>query len=103
MNNSKYMKTATKTYRKLTPSPFFLLRDEAHKENVADMLEPTTQVRYFNDITARFLKTFVKLYAREELSDSDREKLHRYLDKVIEAKDAVSPREPKGGMYLKKF
>lgn len=96
-------KTKIRSYKKMVPSPFLVLRDDGLKESLADIIEPTVQVRFMNDMVARFLKVFVKLYADEELSDGDRDKLKRYLDKIIDAKDAVNPREPKGGIYPKRY
>ena len=105
MNNFKYMKITTKirAYKKLVPTPYLVLRDGGVEENISYMIEPTAQVKFMDDMIARFLKVFVKLYASEELSDIDRDKLKRYLDKIIDAKDAVNPREPKGGIYPKKY
>lgn len=86
----------TKNIRQYRISPYsaLTLRDKPEAEQ-------TIQGKYFDDMAGMFLKRFVKLYGPEELSDEDRAKLRRYLDRVFDAKDAVTPREPKGGMYLR--
>lgn len=63
---------------------------------------PPIQTRYLNDVTAYFLKAFLKVYGNEELTDEDRAKIRRYLEKIFEARDAVNPPEPKGGFYTRK-
>jgi hypothetical protein len=45
--------------------------------------------RYLNEVMGFLLRTLVKVYAAEELSDRDKTNLRRYLEKVIEAKDNV--------------
>ena len=66
-----------------------------------EFIPQTIQGRYFEDMVSMFLKQFIKMYGPEELSDADREKMRKYLERVFDAKDAVTPREPKGGMYLR--
>lgn len=48
------------------------------------------QIRYFNDVVCLFLKTFSKFYSQDELTEADKANLKRYLDKMIEAKGAIS-------------
>ncbi len=48
------------------------------------------QIRYFNDVVCLFLKTFSKFYSQDELTPEDKANLRRYLEKMIEAKEAIS-------------
>jgi F0F1-type ATP synthase delta subunit len=64
-------------------------------------IEPSIQQKYFNDVAGMFLRRFAKMYGNDELSDDERARMRRYLERVFDAKDAVTPREPKGGMYLR--
>jgi hypothetical protein len=59
-------------------------------EAVSSQNEKPIQIRYMNDVTVLFLKKFSLFYTAESLSDKDKTDLRRYLDKMIEAKDAVS-------------
>lgn len=60
-----------------------------HDINLIQQERPI-QVRYFNDVVSLFLKTFSKFYATESLTEADKANLRRYLEKMIEAKEAIS-------------
>lgn len=45
-----------------------------------------------NDVAGLFMTTFAKIYSAEPLSDENRAKMRKYLEKIFEAKDAVSMR-----------
>jgi hypothetical protein len=103
-------KTITKTreYAKTVSMPQVFVKDGATTAYIlrdvsSDLAEQSIQHRYLNEAMGVFLRTLVKVYSPEELGDEDRAKLRRYLDKILDAKDAVTPREPEGGMYLRKY
>lgn len=62
-------------------------------------IEPPPQVAYFTLVMKLFQQALVKLNGPEELTDETRAKLRGYLERVFEAKDAVTGAEPKGGIY----
>lgn len=100
----------TNTYKMLAFSSTVVLESDnswsvsvLREGSAPDLLEPSIQVKYLNEAVGAFLRTFIRVYSQEELSDDDRDRLKKYLDRVFEAKDAVTPREPKGGMYLRKY
>lgn len=88
------MKTIHEYLSRLPRLPGMVLRD-------AQEVEPSIQQKYFNDMAGMFLRRFAKMYGPDELTDDERARMRRYLDRVFDAKDAVTPREPKGGMYLR--
>lgn len=64
--------------------------------DVPEGVEQPIQVRYLNEVMGFFLRTLVKMYSKDVLSKEDRSNLKRYLDKIIEAKDAIDGRLPGG-------
>lgn len=79
----------------------YILRDKPNEP--AEHVELTIQMRYLNDAMGIFLRGLMKVYSAEELTDEDRERLRRHLDRVFDAKDSVTPREPKGGFYPRTY
>jgi hypothetical protein len=71
----------------------FVLRDDPQSA-----AQPV-QTLYLNEVMGFFLRTLVKVYAAGELSDKDKANLKRYLDKVIEAKDAIDGKVKGGREY----
>lgn len=57
--------------------------------------ETPIQISYLNTVVGLFLRTLVKAYSPEDLSDEDRANLRRYLEKIFDAKDALLGKEPK--------
>lgn len=65
-------------------------------------VEPPIQASYLNMVMGMFLRVLVKeAYESKELSDESRIKLRKYLERIFDAKDALSAREPKDGFYKK--
>lgn len=60
------------------------------------------QVSYMNMLMGMFLRKLVKVYSHEPLSDDDRARLRKYLERIFEAKDNLSGKEPDGGFYGRK-
>lgn len=52
-----------------------------------DVPQPV-QTIYLNEVSGLFLRSFVKVYGKEELSEKDKADMRRYLEKAIEAKEA---------------
>jgi hypothetical protein len=48
------------------------------------------QIRYFNDVMVLFIRTLSKFYSQDSLTEEDKSNLRRYLNKMIEAKDAMA-------------
>jgi hypothetical protein len=48
------------------------------------------QIRYFNDVMILFIKSLTKFYSQDSLTEDDKANLRRYLNKMIEAKDAMA-------------
>jgi hypothetical protein len=83
--------------RSYLASPYakrLILRDVPGK----DVPQPV-QTLYLNEVVGLFLKTFIKVYGEKELSETDKANLQRYLDKVIEAKDALDGKFKEGKEY----
>jgi hypothetical protein len=64
--------------------------------------EPPIQISYLNMLLGMFLRKLVKVYSPEDLSEEDRVKLRKYLERIFEAKDNLSGKEPHGGFYSRK-
>ena len=75
---------------------FGLLRD------APEGIEPPIQVNYLNMLMGMFLRILVKVYAEDDLAETDRAKLRKYLERIFEAKDVIMCKEPKGGFYPRK-
>ncbi|MBI5134186.1 MAG: hypothetical protein HZA81_02255 [Candidatus Taylorbacteria bacterium] len=76
-------------------SPFFcgmVLRDEPPGTE-------SIQANYLNMLLGMFLRKLVRVYSPDELSEEDRAKMRKYLERIFEAKDNLSGKEPAGGMY----
>ena len=65
---------------------------------VDDTPQPV-QTLYLNEVVGFFLRTFIKVYGKEALTDKDKANLKRYLEKVVEAKDAIDGRFKEGREY----
>jgi len=76
---------------RLTLEPIHLLRD------LPEGVRQPIQTQYLNEVMGFFLRTLIKIYSPEVLADTDRKNLTRYLDKIIEAKDAIDGRRAGGG------
>jgi hypothetical protein len=70
-----------------------LLRD------LPEGVKPPAQNLYLNEVMGFFMRTLIKVYGTTELTDKDKANLKRYLDKVIEAKDAIDGKTPEGRIY----
>lgn len=80
------------TYKKAVASKYYIPR---HSSILRDQSESSSetkpiQVRYFNDVMILFIKSLSKFYSQDSLTEDDKANLRRYLNRMIEAKDAMS-------------
>lgn len=61
--------------------------------------ESPVQTQYLNFLAGAFLRALAKVYCAESLTEADKAKLRKYLERLIEAKESLSEEEPKGGLY----
>lgn len=87
-------KIATRTYRKWTVPSVYLFRDQPD-------IDQSIQGNHFNNMSALFLRRFAKMYAAGGISQDERARIRRQLERVFDAYDALYPIEPEGGMYLR--
>ena len=57
---------------------------------------------YMNMVVGMFLRLLVKVYSQEELSEENKVKMRKYLERIFEARDAALGKEPKDGFYPKR-
>lgn len=71
------------------PSPYSLKMQDFLLRDLPFDADQPIQSRYMNEVLGFLLRALVKVYGPAELTDKDKADLRRYLDNVIEAKDAI--------------
>lgn len=61
----------------------------------APQSEQPIQVTYLNTVVGMFLRLLVKVYSPEDVTEEERARLRKYLERILEAKDAMLGKEPK--------
>ena len=88
-----------KISKKPIVSYFYKTSTKALRDAPIQKTESAVQAQYMDLLISSFLRTLVKVYAPEAMSDADKTKLRKYLDRIIEAKTIATGEEPKGGFY----
>ncbi len=65
--------------------------------DVPEGVRQPVQTQYLNEVMGFLLRTLVKVYSKEELADTDKTNLRRYLEKVIEAKNFIDGKDDTPG------
>jgi hypothetical protein len=80
------------THNKAVASTYFIRRQSRvlRDSPQAEVDGKPIQIRYFNDVMVLFVKSLSKFYSQDSLSEEDKANMRRYLNKMIEAKDAMS-------------
>lgn len=74
-------------------SPFYRISSAKMLRDLPRELGPSVQNQYLDLVVGLFMRSLVRVYSPDALTEADVAKLKKYLDRIIEAKGALSQSE----------